>query len=217
MRTRHIGRVIVAALASIMVATAPLRPNEAYAHHDGTELWGSNFAHICDKTPLSQCVANDANHFYALIDLSTSRQGATQRALSNLYAPNSEINVFTSNSSDLKVFETLSGVDAFAWTQCATTGAVFGGDDPNHTGWCQPQYFFWQTHPNAAAKVNTTAKYNYIGCHEVGHSVGLRHRSATTCMQAASKPPSDPNAVVPSVQNPLASDYARINDHYPIP
>jgi hypothetical protein len=99
---RHSRRSLAAVVFNVLLAIAPLGP-QATAHHDGTQLWGSNFGNICDSTIFSQCVANDANHFYALIDLSSSRQGATQRALSNLYGANSEINVFTSSSTDLKV------------------------------------------------------------------------------------------------------------------
>ena len=202
-------------LAIVVGLTLGILPvgNPVSAFHD--VYFGSSYAHICDETPLSQCVANDANHFYGFVDLSTSRQAATQRALSSLYGPNSDINVFNSNNSDLRVYEADSAVDAFAWGQCAV-GATKEGSDAAHTRWCQPQNIYWQTSTAAASKVNTTAKYNYIGCHEVGHTVGLRHRSGTptTCMVGTSRPPSDPSSVVPSVQNPASVDYARINDHY---
>jgi hypothetical protein len=203
--------VIVVAVLALTQGSS----SELMAHHDGTELWGSNYAHKCDTTVYSQCVANDINHFYGFVDLSTARQAASQRALSNLYGANSEINVFSTSSTDLRVIETYSLVDIFAWTQCAA-GAVTHGSDINHEGYCQPQQFVWQTHANAANKVNTTAKYNYIGCHEVGHSVGLRHRDASTCMKPVVCVPSNASCVVLSTQNPLASDYARINNHYPI-
>lgn len=211
-------RVRLVAMGCVMALLIASVPPQTLGHHDGTQLWGSNFGNFCDTTPLSQCVANDANHFYALIDLSAQRQGATQRALSNLYGANSEINVFTSSSSDLKVYEVNSAVNAFAFGQCAPVGAVYGGNEAAHTRWCQPQYIKWNTAVDAASKVNTTAKYNYIGCHEVGHTVGLRHRpGSTSCMLPAPLPPSNPAAVVPSEQNPLASDYTRLNAHYPIP
>ncbi|MBF8290862.1 MAG: hypothetical protein HW391_1830 [Chloroflexi bacterium] len=198
--------------AALVLGALPLA-NRTLAHHD--VYFGSSYSNICDATPLSQCVANDANHFYALIELSPARLTATQRALGTLYGPNSDINVFTSNSSDLRVYEANNSVNAFAWGQCAV-GATYGGSDAAHTRWCQPQQVFWQTASAAASKVNTTAKYNYIGCHEVGHTVGLRHRSGTpsTCMIPASKPPSDPTAVVPSIDYNATADYVRINDHY---
>ena len=202
-----------AALAAIIVLAGHITPHPARGYNAG--YFGSSYNNNCDTTPLSQCVANDANHFYAFIDLETPRQAATQRALSVLYGPNSDINVFTSSSSDLRVYEILSAVDAFAWGQCAT-GATYGGSNANHTRWCQPQNVYWQTKSSAASKVNSTAKYNDIGCHEIGHTVGLRHRSGspTTCMKPASKPPSDPSSVVPSIENPASIDYSRINDHY---
>ena len=214
MWVRHIRRVRFGVVAAALVLAALPLSNRALAYHD--VYFGSSYGTTtCNDQPSSQCVANDANHFYGFIDLSTARAAATQRALVNLYGANSDINVFTSNSSDLQVYEEYSLVDAFAWTRCAV-GATPGGSDAAHTRWCQPQYIFWQTHPNAANKVNTTAKYNYIGCHEVGHTVGLRHRSGSpsTCMIAATKPPSDPTAIVPSIDYNASADYARINDHY---
>ena len=214
MSVRHrSGARILAIVVGLTLGVLPATGNPAFAFHD--VYFGSSYANICDATPLSQCVANDANHFYGFIDLSTSRQAATQRALSNLYGPNSDINVFTTNNSDLRVYEADNTVNAFAWGQCAV-GATYGGSNAAHTRWCQPQSIYWQTATAAASKVTTTAQYNYIGCHEVGHTVGLRHRSGTptTCMVGTSKPPSDPSSVVPSVQSPASIDYTRINDHY---
>lgn len=211
MWVRRNRRMWFGVVAAVLVLTVQPLGNRALAYHD--IYFGSSYSNICDATIKSQCVANDANHYYALIGLSTARAGATQRALSSLYGPNSDINVFTSNSSDLQVFQIDSMLDAYAWTRCAG-GATYGGSDAAHTRWCQRQYIYWNIRSAVASKVNSTAKYNYIGCHEVGHTVGLRHRSGSpsTCMISASPPSS--SAPVPTIDYNASADYARINDHY---
>ena len=150
--------------------------------------------------------------------MSAARANATTRGL-NLYGNNSAVDVFlVTTSPDVYVRESnRPDVNAFAWGQCAPSGitVTFGGSDSAHTRWCKPQYVYWNTWSVAAGKVNTAAKYNYIGCHESGHTVGLRHRAqgANSCMVAALTGPADPNSVVPGIQNPQASDYDRLDNH----
>ena len=209
-------RIIVAFASSVLVWASGNIPS-VLAYHD--TYFGSSWAHICDDTPLSQCVANDAAHHYTLdASLSSARANATTRAFV-AYGGNSDINVSTLGPWDVYVFQTnRPDINAFAWGQCAPQGPYpqYGGSDAAHTRWCNPQYVFWNTWSSAANKVDTTAKYNYIGCHELGHTVGLQHRSTspTTCMKPAAKGPADPTATVPGIQDPASDDYVRINQHY---
>lgn len=189
-------------------------------------MWGSNFGHVCDRTPASQCVANNTIHLYELSSaLSTSRRNATLRAL-DLYNDNSEVSA-VAVTSDEDVYVTQANrpdVNAFAWGQCAPVPAPplpdivqWGGSEASHTRWCRPQYIYWNSWSTAANKVDSTAKYNYIGCHEVGHTLGLRHRGTTaSCMVNAAAGPFTPSSVVPTSQNPAGSDYDRIDNHYPL-
>ena len=213
MWVRYIRRLRFGVVAAALVLAAQPLVDGALAYHD--VYFGSSYGGTtCNDQITSQCVANDATHYFGLVDLSTARAGATQRALSTLYGPNSDINVSNANSSDLKVFEIDSMRDAYAWTQCASTGATFGGSDAAHTRWCQPQYIYWNIRSAVASKVVTTAQYNYIGCHEVGHTVGLRHRSGTpsTCLVSANPPSS--SSPCPSIDYNASADYDRINLHY---
>lgn len=211
------GRLVVAIALSVALLAPHLAP-PASAHHDGTQYFGSSYAHICDRTPASQCVADDRTHYYSfdpgLIDI---RRTATTRAL-NTYGVNSVINVVAQPGDVYVLQQTRTDVNAFAWTQCAPTPntVVYGGSDAAHTRWCRPQWIYWNTRSDAVSKVNTFARYNYIGCHEVGHTLGLRHRgtSPSTCMVTAALPPSNPDSVVPSVQDPTIAEMTRLNDHY---
>lgn len=64
--------------------------------------------------------------------------------------------------------------------------------------------------------MNTNDKYEYIGCHEMGHTVGLRHAAAPSCMVNAPGSPSNPATVVPSHDFPLLHDYQELNAGYPL-
>lgn len=214
---RAAARVVVAIALSVALF-APHLALPASAHHDGTQYFGSSYAHICDRTPQSQCVANNASHYYSFAPgIGFTRRDATIRAL-NTYGVNSVINVFAQAGDVYTLQETRPDVDAFAWTQCAPqpNTVLFGGSDAAHTRWCFPQWIYWNTRSDAESKVNTLARYNYIGCHEVGHTLGLRHRATTptTCMVGAALPPSNPNSVVPSVQDPTTVEMSRLNNHY---
>lgn len=235
MRAQTGTRAVTAAFsalanAAVILSTAiamTVTASVAYGHHDGTQLWGSNYPEPCNRAPESQCVSNNATHIYGLSStLSTNRANATIRAL-GLYAANSEV-VASSSTGDWDVWITQANrpdVNAFAWGQCAPLPdnplvpdpVVFGGSAAGHTRWCRPQYVYWNTWSDAANKVNSTAKFNYIGCHEIGHTLGLRHRGTTaSCMVNASAGPYTASSVVPTSENPAQSDYDRIDNHYPL-
>jgi hypothetical protein len=190
----------------------------AYAHHDGTQLWGSNYAHICDRTHLSQCVADGTVHSYR-ISTALSAWGAATRRGFGLWGSNTIISAIEGTGTDVYVTAAnRPDLDYFAWTQCAPSPepVTWGGSEAAHTRWCRPQWIVWNSWPTASSKLNTTAKVNYVGCHESGHTLGLRHRGlgTNTCMAPAPGPPSEASTVVPSVQNPAQSDYDRIENHY---
>jgi len=213
-------------LASLLVALVLTSGGVpiASAYHDATttKYFGSSYdGHICDTTPLSQCVANDATHRYTRgAGLDDLRWAASERGFI-IWGGNSDINVSTLGPPwDVYVYEVNEPlVNAFAWGQCVPQGPYggqFGGSDAAHTRWCSPSIIYWNTWSEAASKVNTVQKRNYIGCHESGHTVGLRHRTVApaTCMTTPGSGPSDPNSVVPSIESPSSDDYTRINLHY---
>lgn len=210
--TRLAMLVIIMGIATSLGVIAP-----ATAHHDGTELWGSNYAHICDRTAASQCVANNFVHVFSISStLSSARASASRRGF-DLWGDNSVVNVYESSSTDAYVTYTNQPLlDAYAWGQCAPSGITvyWGGSEANSDRHCHPQWIYWNTWSVAANKVNSTSRYNYIGCHETGHTLGLRHRSSTTtsCMVSA-QPPSSSSSV-PTLINLQSSDYARLDNHY---
>lgn len=69
-----------------------------------------------------------------------------------------------------------------------SSGMQYGGTDPRK--WCRPQRIFY----NLAFEQNyfpTDNPKRYIACHELGHTIGLRHsnESTGTCMISATITP----------------------------
>lgn len=221
--TRWRGLAVLLGIMPILLGPAA---QPAVAHHDASNptWWGSSYSENCIVDPLAQCVANNTLHLYLFNStIAQFREDATVRAL-GLYDTNSEVSA-AANTTDFDVYITYANrpdVNAFAWGQCPPNPAPplppvqYGGSNAEHTRWCRPQYVYWNTWSAASDKVATLAQRNYVGCHEIGHTLGLRHRTGTSCMVGASSGPQDPNSVVPSIQSPAASDYSRIDAHYPL-
>ena len=227
-RSGEIRRVLVAVLLLGTLGLAGVT-NQARASHESTNpsWWGSDWPRECTRAegPNSQCVANNTLHLYLLNSaLSTARQSATIRGF-GLYNDNSEVDA-VAVTTDWDVYVTQESwplINAYAFTKCAPAPApplpdtlAYGGSATNHTRWCRPQWFVWNTYGNAGSRVDSTAKYNYIGCHEVGHTIGLRHRTSGSCMFSPSLGPLNAGGVVPSTENPTAGDYDRVDRHYPL-
>ena len=166
--------------------------------------FGSSFAHICDTTNASQCKANDS--FHGII-ISVSGAYRTQvlavMADYNSVAPPTamtEVVIPGPSGYDVEVLLVNAGANnILAWTQCqgavGAPGMAYGGSDTLHTRWCRPQKFFYNTFYAAGYFPDDPPK-RYIACHELGHTIGLRHwqsnggsEPSSTCMRTATITP----------------------------
>ena len=142
-------------------------------------------AHPCDATLAAQCVANNGTHtVYKSQFLSANMVAATNHGITqaNNLTYVSAYDVGTSNA-DVTVSQGHYGNSGWwAYTRCVS-GSAYGGADPYR--WCRPQEIRYNmTHPSGW--YNTAQGREAVACHEMGHSLGLRHTFATdSCMHDA--------------------------------
>ena len=166
----------------------------------------------CDTTPSSQCIANGAIHSVCISSASLQHSNAVVAAIAHYdgVAPLAVDQFFPPCLSyDVHVFDVnVPGNGVIAWTQCAS-GASYGGSESNGTRWCVPQEFRWNTAYNYTQTTN--AHRNYVACHELGHTLGLRHRSSgSTCMRVATISP----VWIPPYTTTSQHDRDEIDAHY---
>ncbi len=125
------------------------------------------------------------------------------------------MSLYDNGTTSLSVVETLDttimdasviegnygSTDWWAYTACSVT-ANYGGSDPRR--WCRPQLVVYnKTHPGNWD--GSTNGRKAVACHEVGHTLGLRHTYATSCMKAATTTNTTPTS---GEYNELESWYA---------
>ena len=142
---------------------------------------GPTAAHICDETTASQCIANNGTHYFRNSgQLSAAWQTAIGYSI-GIYNNDPSISVaWHAADPDVWAFSFAYGLNnLWGWNTCMDD-ALYGGSDPNK--WCRPSEIDMND-----SYAQTASQKRSIACHEVGHSLGLRHKNAaepTTCMVA---------------------------------
>lgn len=181
-------------LACVIAAGLSLAPAARGEHHGGPPV-GSLLS--CDRPvnpPRCVSVGNDRWH-YVYIDPSVpaALADAVRRAISDydstalVVREQERLTIVT----DVIVSAADHGANGAAgWVYCpsqARQGVNAQGDR-----WCQHQELHFNLNPRYAAYFADNASRDYMACHEMGHSIGLRHwgnpprsdgPAAATCMQ----------------------------------
>jgi len=147
--------------------------------------------------PLSQCTADDNQHFVWIE--ANFESGLETRIVESLDQDFDSIGgilamrVTTQAGVDVKVFDgDYSGVPFRAWTTCSPD-AVFGGSGDSRWYRSQIAYFNNGRYP---ASYDEAIEKKHYACHEIGHTLGLRHSddyqhpdADSSCMWDGTRPP----------------------------
>ena len=149
----------------------------------------------CDNTLLSQCVAEGWWHRISYGTSLDARyktpMSATESIYSTLPGVLVVVDVSIDNTDDARAGDGDYGQNNYyAWTRCSDAPVATGDNGTTRDGydakWCKPQLLIfnnWYTDRD----YHTANELKALACHEVGHTLGLRHRSQTggssSCMR----------------------------------
>ncbi|MBB3044477.1 M57 family metalloprotease [Nocardioides soli] len=143
-------------------------------------------------------LANNKSHRVDYYDTLTKTGNMTQWALNNQFPRFDFTWTYVDGSDyDVRIMDGEYGdTPAYGWTDCPSS-ATLGGTHPNR--WCYGQVL--RINYALAAAWDTTWGRRALACHELGHTVGLRHEDASDPSSSCMKTNTTPN-------NSLANTYS---------
>jgi hypothetical protein len=186
---------VLALLASVVVDAAP---RAALGNHGGREV-GSLFT--CDRPvspPRCTSVGDGLIHRVALdASLTDGLADSLRQAMAEAYDEPTKLRMIvestTSRDTDAIAFSDDYGENGAAgWVYCPTDAPQ--GLNPSGDRWCRHQEIHFNLNPRYALFFADDASRDHVTCHELGHTLGLRHWGnppqtdgpdvAATCMNA---------------------------------
>lgn len=187
---RLLPLLVVAAVVSISFV-APV-----VGHHGGRGI-GSLLA--CDRPvepPRCTSVGDDFLHYVAFdASLSEGLASSLSQAMAEAYGPTKLHMIVQPEITDVTDVIAFSGDfgdnGAAGWVYCppdSPQGLNIRGDR-----WCRHQELFFNLNPRYSVFFDDDASRDHVACHELGHTVGLRHwgnppesagPAAATCMNS---------------------------------
>ena len=183
------------ATLALLVATA-LSPPVTVADHAGRPIGSFSNCRRLVTPPRCSSVGNDARH-HVLFDATLTPEIAEslRDTMIEDYEPTKLTMVLEESLSpqtDVIAFsQDYGNLGAAGWVYCPAE-APQGINRQGHR-WCQQQELHFNLNPTMAAFFADDASRDHVACHELGHSLGLRHWGnppqsvgppAATCMNA---------------------------------
>jgi hypothetical protein len=177
--------------------------------------FGSSYSHDCDTTIQAECVADNGYH-KVYVHASGAYNTESRWAITMWDTEAHPLQMYEiappAIERDVEILLQNLSTMALAWTKCDSP-ATYGGSNANHTRWCRPQLFVWNTRWEADYYPTSDNK-RYVACHELGHTIGLQHPRASetdpTCMKSATMSPK----YIPSKKKPSQLEIDQVLGHY---
>ena len=120
---------------------------------------------------------NPRHHVFFHRSVPTALRRAVRRAMRDAYGPTDLIMIVDRERTprtDVIVHAGDYGLNGAAgWVHCPA-GAPQGRNEHGHR-WCRQQRLYFNRNPQYAAYLADAASRLHLACHELGHTVGLRH------------------------------------------
>ncbi len=175
-----IPHVAAAAFATLLLLFAPF---PAAANFGSTRPY--------DHTPGEGCVSLANNKWHAVRFYSVTADVRSGVSWGIIEYDSTDLVVYSTTSDplpDVRVYDWYYGTQVAAWVDCPHDNTGTGSYGQN-LDWCRGLTL--KVDLGMTDNYNFTAtNWRHVGCHELGHTVGLRHRSSTsTCMSQCLFPP----------------------------
>lgn len=144
--------------------------------------FGSNWPNPCDSSFQSHCTGENADHRVRFFDM--DNQNLLQGTRNEMQDYNDHAGALimyeVTASADVHVQDLYVGATGWWGATYCSSSATYGGSASAHTRWCKPQILTYNLSYSAGV-----AQPQYLACHELGHTVGLRHYNTdASCMKA---------------------------------
>ncbi|HET8776120.1 MAG TPA: hypothetical protein VFN76_00535 [Candidatus Limnocylindria bacterium] len=164
-------------LAAILASTA-MTPQAALADHGGRDITAQFNCNRPVTPPRCTSVGDNPRHLvYFDPSLTDELAASMRRTLADDYGPTKLVVIEQSRltrMTDVIVFSGDYGENGAAgWVYCPSDAPQ--GTNPSGDRWCRQQELHLNLNARYGAYFDDDASRDYVTCHEMGHTIGLRH------------------------------------------